>query len=207
MNKKTSTLLSATCFALSLTVTVIVSRRPERISGTDSKLLTIRDVGGLSLGQLVNVPNFETFEGSAKSIQVGPSGFTLLIIFSINCEACQKDSVFWNKLAAEAVKTKTSYYLVCADSPKDEIDRFVDRFSLGDHPILIDARNELPAMLKTMLVPQYLLIDDKGRVAGRWSGLSHSDPQGVKAMDVSDMLKPAKQLQADQLIRERELND
>jgi len=60
--------------------------------------------------------------------------------------------------------------------------------------MLIDAENELPTMLKTMLVPQYLLIDHEGRVAGRWSGLSHSDPHGVKALDVSDILKPTKQL-------------
>jgi len=194
MNRKTSTLLLATCFVLSLAATVIVSRRSGRISAENSKLLTIRDVGGLSLGEFVTVPNFETFEGPAKSVQAGPSGFTLLIIFSVNCEACQKDSAFWNKLAAEALKTKTSYYLVCTNSPRDEIGKFVDRFGLGDHPMLIDAENELPTMLKTMLVRQYLLIDHEGRVAGRWSGLSHSDPHGVKALDVSDILKPTKQL-------------
>jgi hypothetical protein len=64
----------------------------------------------------------------------------------------------------------------------------------GNHTILIDAENELPTILKTMFVPQYLLIDNQGRVAGRWLGLSHSDPQGVKALDVSDILKPTKQL-------------
>jgi len=92
------------------------------------------------------------------------------------------------------VKTKTSYYLVCANSARDEIENFVDRFGLGNHTILIDAENELPTILKTMFVPQYLLIDNQGRVARRWLGLSHSDPQGVKALDVSDILKPTKQL-------------
>lgn len=193
-NRKTSTLLIASCFALSLTVTVILSKRPERSSGTKSKLLTTRDVRGLSLGEIVSVPRFETFKGPAQSVQAGPSGYTLLIIFSTDCEVCQKDSAFWNKLAAEAVKTKTSYYLVSADSARDEIESFVDRFALRDHPILIDAKNELPMMLKNMFVPQYLLIDNQGRVAGRWLGLSHTDPQGVKALDVSDILKPAKQL-------------
>ena len=55
-------------------------------------------------------------------------------------------------------------------------------------------QGELPPMLKTMFVPQYLLIDNHGRVAGRWLGLNHSDPQGIKALDVSDILKPSKQL-------------
>ena len=64
----------------------------------------------------------------------------------------------------------------------------------GNHTILIDAENELPTILKTMFVPQYLLIDNQGRVAGRWLGLCHSDPQGVKALEVSDILKPTKQL-------------
>ncbi len=123
--------------------------------------------------------------------QAGPSGYTLLIIFSTDCDACQKDSAFWNKLAAEAVKTKTSYYLVCAKSATQEIENFADRFGLRDYPILIDAKDELPTMLKTMFVPQYLLIDNQGRVAGRWSGLSHSDPQGVKALNANDILKKA----------------
>jgi hypothetical protein len=193
MNRKTSTLLFASCFALSLTVTVVLSRRPERISGANSKLLTTRDVHGLSLGEVVSVPRFENFNGPAQSVQAGSSGYTLLIIFSTYCEACQKDSAFWSKLAAEAAKTKTSYYLVCADSARPEIEKFVDRFALGIHPILVDAKNELPAMLKNTFVPQYLLLDKQGRVAGRWLGLSHSDPQGVKALDVSDVLKPTKQ--------------
>lgn len=195
MNRKTSTLLFASCFALSLIVTVILSRRPERISsGTNSKLLMTRDVPGLSLGEIVSVPRFETFKGPAQAVQAGPSGYTLLIIFSTHCEACQKDSAFWNKLAAEAMRTKTSYYLVCADPARNEIENFVDRFYLGNHPILIDAKNELPSMLKNMFVPQYLLIDNEGRVAGRWLGLSHSDPQGRKALDVSDILNPSKHL-------------
>ena len=194
VNRKTSTLLFASCFALSLTVTVILTRHSKRSSVTNSKLLTTRDVHGLSLGETVRVPRFETFNGPAQSVTAGPSGYTLLIIFSTDCEACQEDSAFWNKLAAEAVKTKTSYYLVCANSARHEIENFVDRFGLGNHPILIDAGNELPSMLKTMFVPQYLLIDNQGRVAGRWSGLSHSDPHGVKALDVSDMFKPTKQL-------------
>ena len=141
----------------------------------------------------MSVPRFETFKGAAQAVEAGANGYTLLIIFSTHCEACQKDSAFWNKLAAEAVKTKTSYYLVCADSARHEVENFVDRFGLGDHPILIDAKRELPTMLKTMFVPQYLLIDKQGRVAGRWSGLSHSDTQGVKALDVSEILKPTKQ--------------
>lgn len=186
-------LLFASCFALSLIVTVILSKRAERSSGTNSKLLTTRDVRGLSLGEIVRVPRFETFNGPVQSVKAGPSGYTLLIIFSTHCEVCQKDSAFWNKLAAEAVKTKTSYYLVCADSARHEIENFIDRFGLEDHPILIDTKNELSAMLKTMFVPQYLLIDNQGRVAGRWLGLSHSDPQGIKALDVSDILKPTKQ--------------
>jgi hypothetical protein len=194
VNRKTSTLLFASCFALSLTVTVLLTRHSERSSVTNSKLLTTRDVHGLSLGETVSVPTFETFNGPAQSVTAGPSGYTLLIIFSTHCEACQRDSAFWNKLAAEAVKTKTSYYLVCANSARDEIENFVDRFGLGNHTILIDAENELPTILKTMFVPQYLLIDNQGRVAGRWLGLSHSDPQGVKALDVSDILKPTKQL-------------
>ena len=193
MNRKASTLLLASCFALSLTVTVILSRRHERISSTNSDLLTMRDIQGLSLGEIVSVPRVETLKDTVQSVQAGPSGYTLLIIFSINCEVCQKDSPFWSKLAAEAVKTKTSYYLICANSPRHEIEDFVDRFGLGDHPILIDAKNELPSMLRNMFVPQYLLIDNQGRVAGRWLGLSHSDPQGVKALDVSDILKPTKQ--------------
>jgi hypothetical protein len=194
VNRKTSTLLFASCFALSLTVTVLLTRHSERSSVTNSKLLTTRDVHGLSLGETVSVPTFETFNGPAQSVTAGPSGYTLLIIFSTHCEACQRDSAFWNKLAAEAVKTKTSYYLVCANSARDEIENFVDRFGLGNHTILIDAENELPTILKTMFVPQYLLIDNQGRVAGRWLGLSHSDPQGVKALEVSDILKPTKQL-------------
>jgi hypothetical protein len=194
VNRKTSTLLFASCFALSLTVTVLLTRHSERSSVTNSKLLTTSDVHGLSLGETVSVPTFETFNGPAQSVTAGPSGYRLLIIFSTHCEACQRDSAFWNKLAAEAVKTKTSYYLVCANSARDEIENFVDRFGLGNHTILIDAENELPTILKTMFVPQYLLIDNQGRVAGRWLGLSHSDPQGVKALEVSDILKPTKQL-------------
>ena len=194
VNRKTSTLLFASCFAISLTVNVILTRHPEPNAVTHSKLLTTRDVHGLSLGETVSVPRFEAFDGPAQSVTAGPSGYTLLIIFSTHCEACQKDSPFWNKLAAEAVRTQTAYYLVCANSARHEIEDFVDRFGLGNHPILIDAANELPIMLKTMFVPQYLLIDNQGRVAGRWLGLSHSDPQGVKALDVSDILKPTKQL-------------
>ncbi len=164
MSAKTSTLLIASCFALSFTVTVILSKRHERISGTNAELLTTKDVRGLSLGDTVSVPRFESFKGPAQSIQAGPSGYTLLIIFSTDCDVCQKDSAFWNKLAAEAVKTETSYYLVSADAARDKIESFVERFGLRDHPILIDAKNELPLMLKNLFVPQYLLIDNQGRV-------------------------------------------
>jgi hypothetical protein len=68
VNRKTSTLLFASCFALSLTVTVLLTRHSERSSVTNSKLLTTRDVHGLSLGETVSVPTFETFNGPAQSV-------------------------------------------------------------------------------------------------------------------------------------------
>jgi redoxin len=193
LNIKGSTILLLGFFVLSLAITGMLTKSLRSKSQAKENLRLTRDVPGLALGETVKVPQFKNLKGEAKSVQVGPSGYALLIIFSTQCDSCQKDAPFWTRLAAEADKKKTSHYLVCVNAEAEKVQSFLDQFSLGNHPVLVDSNNELETMLKGIFVPQYLLLSSEGRVAGRWAGLSHTDPQGKKAVEPSEILNPIRQ--------------
>lgn len=65
-------------------------------------------------------------------------------------------------------------------------------------PVVFDKYGEAAHNFKIKLVPQYLILNDDGRVVGRWMGLSHfnlrhertQDPQQI--LNVIDLAAPAR---------------
>jgi hypothetical protein len=167
-------------FLSSLTITLILVPWRSRNTTETQSSLDIKKISGISVGDIAALPTMQNLNLESVRIDSGEGEHGFFVIFSSSCDACERDVDFWKLLAEEAVRRKVTFYLMAIDRDGEAVRLFLDRFGLRHLPTVIDREGEASRNFKISMVPQYLLVTKKGRVVGRWTGLSHFDPEGKK---------------------------
>ena len=99
----------------------------------------------------------------------------ILIFFSNECPGCLMDIPNWKRLVA--LENDTIQVLGITDADREHILNFIDSYVL-DFDVLLDPAGELKEMYKCGGIPQKILINSKGKVAGVETGAYPHDKIG-----------------------------
>ncbi len=187
---KAKMLVLAVFFATGLTLTLVVARRraetPLRSPPTEDD---VRNIPGLSEGEVAAWPLVENLRGEPVRLERNAKRYVFVVVFSSQCQGCERDADFWKLAAREAEKKNVAMYLLSIDSDINDVRKFVDSFGLTNIPVVYDRHGEANSNLKINIVPQYVLLTGEGRVLDRWVGLSHFNFKHEKVKDAAVMFR------------------
>jgi hypothetical protein len=147
---------------------------------------------GLSVGEVVDLPELSTLDGSPASLKGLAENHTLCVVFSTRCSECSEDVPLWRALNAEAAKHHTAFRVISLDDERDRIKRYAEAYEFANLPVLFDPNHyKLGQVLKITFVPEYLLLDSRGRVLGRWTGIQQHDQAKNQSADLDHFFDPA----------------
>ena len=139
---------------------------------------TLEGVVGLTVGDVVALPQLATLAGDKVSLGSLGKERLLCVFISTRCPGCTRDAELWQDLNQEAARRGASFYLVNVSDERAEIERFVAAYNLQQLSILFDPTHKVGPQLKVGFVPQYILFNGNGQVLRRWDGIRHYDKTG-----------------------------
>lgn len=151
-----------------------VDTKPNAVKATGQQD-TLEGVGGLTIGEVVALPQLTTLAGDTVSLSSLGKERLLCVFISTRCPGCTRDAELWQDLNHEAARRGASFYLINVSDERAEIDRFVAAYNLQQLSILFDPTHKVGPQLKINFVPQYILFNGSGEVLHRWDGIRHYD--------------------------------
>ena len=142
---------------------------------TNGQQDTLEDVGGLTAGEVVALPQLTTLAGDTVSLGSLGKERLLCVFISTRCPGCTRDAELWQALNQEAPRRDASFYVINVSEGRAEIERFVAAYNLQQLSILFDPTHKVGPQLKVGFVPQYILFNGNGQVLRRWDGIRHYD--------------------------------
>lgn len=139
---------------------------------------TLQGVSGLSVGEVVALPQLSTLTGDTVNLGTLGRERLLCVFISTRCPGCTRDAELWQELNKEAARRDASFYLIDVSDDRVEIERFVSAYNLQQLSILYDPTHKVGPQLKVGFVPQYILFNRNGQVLHRWDGIRHYDKSG-----------------------------
>lgn len=163
-------------------LTLLVLKVAPRVFQSRSPNAPTAGPAGLSVGEVVDLPELATLDGSPASLKGLAENQMLCVVFTTRCSECSEEAPLWQALSAEAAKHHTAFRMVSLDDDRDRVKRFAEAYEFTNLPVLFDPNHQkLSRALKITFVPQYLLLSSSGRVLGRWTGLQQYDQAKIKA--------------------------
>jgi len=153
---------------------------------TPAQTAGIADVGGLSVGETVALPELPTLAGGSVPLNAIKGRYLLCCLFSTLCPGCAQDSDLWQDISNEAKRREVAFYLISTDEDQDRVRRFARAYEFENLPVLYDRYGEVASKLKVSVVPQYLLFSANGTVIGRWTGISRLGNKAIPRRTAGD---------------------
>ncbi len=145
---------------------------------TTSRQDTLDGVSGLTVGEVVALPQLTTLAGDAVSLGNHGKERLLCVFISTRCPGCTRDAELWQALHQEAARSNASFYLIDVSDERAEVEGFVTAYNLQQLSVLFDPTHKVGPQLKVGFVPQYILFNGNGQVLRRWDGVRQYDKSG-----------------------------
>lgn len=130
-----------------------------------------KDRDTLKKGELIKNFPLKTLEGNFINLEdyLKTKPWTLLLFFSSNCPACEKDIPIWKTIQQLSQNSKFSIIAVSLDN-EIETKRFAYFNKLEFDILLDDDKNTFFKANKVHSVPELILINSEGIVENIWIG-------------------------------------
>lgn len=166
-----------------------VDPKPDAVKRTAGQQDTLEGVSGLTVGEVVALPQLSDLAGDTVSLGSLGKDRLLCVFISTRCPGCTRDSELWQDLNKEAGRINASFYLIDVSDERAEVERFVTAYNLQQLSILFDPTHKVGPQLKVGLVPQYILFNGNGHVLRRWDGVRHYD-KSVGSEQLAEFFQP-----------------
>jgi len=173
--------LTVVAFTVASGVTYLAGKRWRSVDskpnavGTTGQHDTLDGVDGLTVGEVVALPQLTTLAGDTVSLGSLGRERLLCVFISTRCPGCTRDADLWQDLNQEAARRGASFYLINVSDERSEIERFVAAYDLQQLSVVFDPTHKVGPQLKVGFVPQYILFNRNGQVLRRWDGIRHYD--------------------------------
>jgi peroxiredoxin len=123
----------------------------------------------LRLGQQVPPFTAHSLSGQQHRVNYADSAKTVLLVFSIQCPACERVLPYWKKINEACDRDQHQIFGVSLD------DATKTGVFLASNDLrleaLVDVGTEMREAYKLYLTPQTMVIDNNGKVEKIWSGV------------------------------------
>lgn len=149
------------CLAIYLIIYAISRRLAPPVSSSEDPLVKV--------GTVLTLPTISTLSGKVLHLEDQPK-VSLYVLFSTECPACARSATYWRVLDHEPRREGIPMYLIATEDEQELVERFARAYDFDDLTVWYDAFGECDRNLSIRYVPQYLLIDGRGKVLGAWAG-------------------------------------
>ena len=141
--------------------------KQNRTLRADIKRLSIPHTETIEIGSPAPSFTLKNLSGEVVRLSDFQDMNLILIFFSNECPGCLMDIPYWKRLVA--LENDTIQVLGVTDADREHIINFMDSYVLN-FDVVIDPAGEMKEIYKCGGIPQKILINSRGKVAGVETG-------------------------------------